>query len=294
MTKTEIKGKLDEIVEFAGISKYIDTPVKRYSSGMYVRLAFAVAAHLEPEILIVDEVLAVGDADFQKKALGKMKDVSRTDGRTVLFVSHNMESILRLCERCILLENAKLTIDDYSDRVINYYLEKNFGTLSQKSWDTLKDNNEVQPLAIHVHNDIFETKDNFLLSEVIGITFDYEILTDVLNVKPGIKFTNQYNINIFDSHENTETNELQKSKGRYSSTVWIPPNFFNEGIILISAALLQPDPFKVFFLEQDSIAFNVFDKGKSITRGEYVGSFPGIIRPSFNWQTKKVNKYERF
>src|SRR5690554_6820688 len=108
MTKREIQSKFDEIVDFAGCQRYIDTPVKRYSSGMYVRLAFAVAAHLEPEILIVDEVLAVGDAEFQKKAIGKMKDVSKGQGRTVLFVSHNMTSVERICNRGVFIENGKI------------------------------------------------------------------------------------------------------------------------------------------------------------------------------------------
>ena len=123
MTKNDIRLKFDEIVEFAGVAKYIDTPVKRYSSGMYVRLAFAVAAHLEPDILVVDEVLAVGDAEFQKKAIGKMQDVSTQGGRTVLFVSHNMASIEKLCEKSVLLENGKQTLIADSRSVINRYLE---------------------------------------------------------------------------------------------------------------------------------------------------------------------------
>jgi lipopolysaccharide transport system ATP-binding protein len=122
MTKKEIKGKFDEIVDFAGVERYIDTPVKRYSSGMYVRLAFGVAAHLEPEILIVDEVLAVGDAEFQKKALGKMKDVSGKEGRTVLFVSHNMAAIQNLCSRTIYLKNGKVAYSNETINTINYYL----------------------------------------------------------------------------------------------------------------------------------------------------------------------------
>src|SRR5664280_2857398 len=121
MTKSEIRGKLDEIIDFAGIAKYIDTPVKRYSSGMYVRLAFAVAAHLEPEILIVDEVLAVGDAEFQKKAIGKMQDVSRNDGRTVIFVSHNMDSVRKLCNKGILLESGLMTYEGEINSVIDKY-----------------------------------------------------------------------------------------------------------------------------------------------------------------------------
>ena len=123
MTKAEIKGKLDEIIDFSGVERYIDTPVKRYSSGMMVRLGFAVAAHLEPEILIVDEVLAVGDAEFQKKAIGKMQDISKNDGRTVLFVSHNMLAIENLCDRCVLMENGNLAGDGRSFNIISKYLD---------------------------------------------------------------------------------------------------------------------------------------------------------------------------
>ncbi|MEI6523525.1 MAG: ABC transporter ATP-binding protein [Bacteroidota bacterium] len=122
MTKREIQSKFDEIVDFSGVERYIDTPVKRYSSGMYVRLAFAVAAHLEPEILIVDEVLAVGDLDFQKKALGKMKNVSEVAGRTVLFVSHNMPSVRNLCTKGIMLLNGKIDFLGNSDQVVDYYI----------------------------------------------------------------------------------------------------------------------------------------------------------------------------
>ena len=125
MTKAEIRSKFDEIVDFAGVERYIDTPVKRYSSGMYVRLAFAVAAFLEPEILIIDEVLAVGDAEFQKKCLGRMKDVSTNDGRTVLFVSHNMHSLSQLCSSGIYLENGKKTFEGGINLCIERYLLKN-------------------------------------------------------------------------------------------------------------------------------------------------------------------------
>jgi lipopolysaccharide transport system ATP-binding protein len=125
MRKKEIEAKFDEIVEFAGIGKFLDTPVKRYSSGMYVRLAFAVAAHMEPEILIVDEVLAVGDAEFQKKCLGKMEDVTKKEGRTVIFVSHNMGAVAQLCTRTVVLEGGKVAFVGPTDKAISYYLDKN-------------------------------------------------------------------------------------------------------------------------------------------------------------------------
>jgi len=125
MTKAEVNDKIDEIITFSGCQKYVDTPVKRYSSGMRVRLAFAVAAHLEPEILVIDEVLAVGDAEFQKKAIGKMQDISQSEGRTVLFVSHNMESIQQLCTRCVVLENGTSVFEGDVNKAISYYLANN-------------------------------------------------------------------------------------------------------------------------------------------------------------------------
>jgi lipopolysaccharide transport system ATP-binding protein len=126
MTKQEIIRKFDQIVEFAGVQKFLDTPVKRYSSGMSVRLAFSVTAHLEPEILLVDEVLAVGDAEFQKKCMGKMNEVTKTAGRTILFVSHNMSAIQKLCKKTILLENGEIKMFDETNKVINAYLANNF------------------------------------------------------------------------------------------------------------------------------------------------------------------------
>ena len=149
MTKTEIRSKFDEIVDFAGIAKYIDTPVKRYSSGMYVRLAFAVAAHLEPEILIVDEVLAVGDAEFQKKALGKMQDVSTKDGRTVIFVSHDMNAIINLCKRTILLNNGKVFKDGETHNVIAEY--KNVKSVKNHFWKNTESNNSPHFESININ-----------------------------------------------------------------------------------------------------------------------------------------------
>jgi lipopolysaccharide transport system ATP-binding protein len=137
MKKREIVRKFDEIIDFSGIEKFIDTPVKRYSSGMYVRLAFAVAAHLEPEILLIDEVLAVGDTSFQKKCLGKIDDVAR-NGRTVLFVSHSMPAITRLCKRAILIDGGKVILDGSAHQVVNAYLGSGMGIMGIRKWDDPK------------------------------------------------------------------------------------------------------------------------------------------------------------
>lgn len=156
MTKTEIRKKMDEIVDFAGVERYVDTPVKRYSNGMTVRLGFAIAAHLEPEILVVDEVLAVGDAEFQKKAIGKMKDVSKGDGRTVLFVSHNMASIKQLCTKCLLLKNGLIDQIGDTSSIVRHYLENPIFLKSEN--DLISDvksrrgNGEMRFVEISINN----------------------------------------------------------------------------------------------------------------------------------------------
>lgn len=173
MTKKEITSKLDEIIEFSGCERYIDTPVKRYSSGMYVRLAFAVAAHLEPEILIVDEVLAVGDAEFQKKAIGKMKDISSGDGRTVLFVSHNMDSISQLCKKSIILENGKIIAQGKTNEIIEKYITSQ--DITRYSIDNPKRRSGNQDLRIEeislffgeIKTNKFQPNDTIVISSTI-------------------------------------------------------------------------------------------------------------------------------
>jgi lipopolysaccharide transport system ATP-binding protein len=289
MTKKEIDSKLEEIINFSGCERYIDTPVKRYSSGMTVRLAFAVAAFLEPEILVIDEVLAVGDAEFQKKAIGKMQDISQKGGRTVLFVSHNMDSIMRLCTKSILLKNGTIIAHDYTSKVIDIYLKSDFGTTSFKQWESSKSWNKiVKILEVRAHNTSFELKENFQITESIGISMIYEVLESGNKIHSAFNFYDRNGINIFDSHENN-TNYYcdKKNKGVYETTVWVPKNLFSEGVILIGVALVTHDPFVIHFHEKDSIAFNMIDNlNNSPTRGDYVGNLPGIIRPLLKWESK--------
>lgn len=168
MRKWEIKKKFDEIVAFSGVEKYIDTPVKRYSSGMYVRLAFAVAAHLEPEILIVDEVLAVGDAEFQKKAVGKMKDVSMGEGRTVLFVSHNLSAVRQLCSKGLVLSNGQVVFNGYAQEAIDFYLKSNKKEdLSATFKKAEIENKEVELIRAEVLSDQLQIKGQFEINEQI-------------------------------------------------------------------------------------------------------------------------------
>ncbi len=286
MTKKEIASKFDEIVAFSEIEQFIDTPVKRYSSGMYVRLAFAVAAHLEPEILIVDEVLAVGDAAFQKKCLGKMGDVAK-EGRTVLFVSHNMDAVLRLCKAALLLNRGTIQAEGSTEDVINVYLKENVGSSATKRWDFSKAPGDeiVKLLEVYVHDENREVKDNYDISKPLGITMKYEVLKGGYVLSPAFNFFNNYGLNIFDSHDTTpDRRNIPKQPGVYVSTVWLPGNLLSEGIVIVGAAMVTPGPFIVHFQEKDIVAFTIIDTFQQISaRGEYVGSFPGVIRPLLKW-----------
>ncbi len=292
MTKNEIRSKIEEIIDFSGCEMYIDTPVKRYSSGMTVRLAFAVAAHLEPDILIVDEVLAVGDAEFQKKAIGKMQDISRGEGRTVLFVSHNMESIIRLCSRVILMKNGYIIEDGNVSKIIDKYLSTEFGIDSVKKWEIDSGNNIVKILTVYSHDSEYHQSGNFKVTEKIGITMIYEVLGTGNKIHSAFNFFNSNGVNIFDSHESgTTTYHIKKSPGIYQTTVWVYENLFSEGIIIVGVALLTHDPFVLHFHDKEAIAFNMMDDmDKSPTRGDYVGSLPGIIRPNLKWESLQKEK----
>ena len=271
MTKREIKSKFDEIVDFAGVERYIDTPVKRYSSGMYVRLAFGVAAHLEPEILIVDEVLAVGDAEFQKKALGKMKDVSEKDGRTVLFVSHNMAALKRICNTGLIIKNGLLIDEGTIDDVVADYLNQagNFN-LSEINFIT-KD----KRIAIHVIS-VNKNTTNFLeLTTDATLHIKVEgFLEEQLPVNIEIRlFNNEYLPLAFFSpgHSNAHTPLLNKGKFTIEHSIQLPTNM-NQGNYFLKIGL--SDPGKSYYGEiQDDIQilFNgvmtasglVFDSAKT-------------------------------
>ena len=198
MTKTEIRSKFDEIVDFSGVERYIDTPVKRYSSGMYVRLAFAVSAFLEPEILIVDEVLAVGDAEFQKKCLGRMKDVSVNDGRTVLFVSHNMAAVKSLCTQGLIMSNGQLILQSSVDACISEYFKLVSSSLSNKNILKNFNNNSIELYEVKLLN-YFEQPDAVKFDEPMVFSIKGRSLRSIKNVSMGINFTTYENVSIFTS-----------------------------------------------------------------------------------------------
>lgn len=290
MRRAEIEQKFDEIVAFSEIEKFIDTPVKRYSSGMQVRLAFAVAAHLEPEILLIDEVLAVGDANFQKKCLGKMSKVAK-EGRTVLFVSHNMSSIVRLCDRTILLNEGCIVKRGLSIQVVNDYLRTGLGTKSKQNWPDINKapgNDIVRLRAVRVLTEDGQIRGTFDVTQKFGIEMEYEVLKPGHILVPNFHFNNAEGLNIFVSADSaSEWKRCPRKKGHYVSTAWISANFLAEGTIVVGAAISTMDPVVIHFHEQDLLAFQVIDTMKdNPTRGDYAGTIPGIVRPLLKWNTK--------
>lgn len=287
MRKKEITRKLDEIIDFSGVERYIDTPVKRYSSGMYVRLAFAVAAHLESEILIVDEVLAVGDAEFQKKCLGKMGDISKGEGRTVLFVSHNMAAVKSLCSHGIVLANGRIGFNGMVDDAIDYYL-KSAENFAHRIWNI---NNApkvdfIRLLEAKVLNSNNEITLNHLISDSIKIEFTYEVTQENQLFLHGFNLFNGHNIHILSSHDKDAKSLKEPLKlGIHSTFITIPANFLAEGTYNCSFAIMRYNPFHVEFHEMEVVGFNIIDEiSESTVRGNYSGRFPGVVRPLLNWK----------
>ncbi|MEK6325025.1 MAG: ABC transporter ATP-binding protein [Acidobacteriota bacterium] len=290
MRRAEIARNFDEIVAFSEVEKFIDTPVKRYSSGMYLRLAFAVAAHLEPEILLVDEVLAVGDARFQRKCLIKMQDAGR-QGRTVLFVSHNMPAITRLCPRTILLDEGRVLCDGPSQEVVSTYLGSGVGTTAAREWpDPSKapGNDIVRLCAVRVRTEDGRVCDAIDIRCPVGVEMEFEVLEEGQVLVPNFHFINQEGICVFVvSEHNAEWRHRPRPAGRYLSTAWLPGNFLSEGTLIVGAAVSTMDSVTVHFFEQDVVAFQVIDSldGNS-ARGDYAGPMPGIVRPLLHWTSQ--------
>jgi len=287
MLKKEILNKMDDIVDFSGVEKFLDTPVKRYSSGMYVRLAFAVAANLNTEILLVDEVLAVGDAEFQKKCLGKMEDVSKKEGRTVLFVSHNMSMITSLCSRCILLDNGNIIKDGSTSDVIMYYY--NEGSQSPASVDYAKKGKNIGDDYACLLSGEVRNQNNLISTEIdidqpLKIIMRYKIKKQNGKIfRPNFHFFTSGGVYAFiSSPENVEL----LSEGNYFAECNIPGNFLNEGAYFVGLALTSFEAgIIIHFNEKAALSFNVRDPIEGIkTRRGYGGSVPGVVRPLLNWK----------
>ncbi|HEY4494603.1 MAG TPA: ABC transporter ATP-binding protein [Candidatus Paceibacterota bacterium] len=281
MKKKDIIEKFDQIVEFAGIKKFIDTPVKYYSSGMYVRLAFSVAAHMEPDILLVDEVLAVGDAEFQKKCLGKMEEVTRKQGRTILFVSHNMAAIQSLCKKCILLEKGQIKLIGDTETVVNKYLDDGISGGTEIVWREGTGNDIAKLMSVRLKG-----KDGKLLpyiysNQEVGIEIEYQVLKDGYAPLPNIHiFTNKGEY-AFISHADFSP-DLDRL-GIHKITAWIPENLLNNGTYSIGVALSTMIPLKIHVYEQNIITFQVLEDIENSKRNDFNQHIPGILRPKLKW-----------
>lgn len=279
MSRHEIKSKFDEIVDFSGVERYIDTPVKRYSSGMYVRLAFAVAAHLEPEILIVDEVLAVGDAEFQKKALGKMKDVSKNEGRTVLFVSHNLIAVKSLCNTGLLLNSGRLeNFGKITEVIFNYTSLASKNVTSY--FEIEKENNGFRLHSINISNNgingNFNIEDDLVFDIKTSSNKDY----DLINVNLFFK-TNDDSI-IFATCSIAEI----FSAGEYIFKCTIPANTLNDIIYSIDIMIVESMS-KILQNIQNVICIEGVETKRE---GPWMGKFPGLLRPqTYKWTKRKIN-----
>ena len=290
MTKREIKSKFDEIVDFAGVERYIDTPVKRYSSGMYVRLAFGVAAHLEPEILIVDEVLAVGDVEFQKKALGKMKEVSEQGGRTVLFVSHNLASLRSLCNNGLLLLSGQVIEHNNIHDTINKYEQLTNANLKSEWSNNADRNNPIFLDTVKIVGADNIERNDFLSSEEVFIKMTIEAKELHKHVKIGFDLYKNNEI-AFRSQQVDTSDFTTFDKGYFNLVCSIPKNFLNEGSYFVKPQFSIHCVRNLLTHNDNAIKFNVMldttiSPYHSILHEQ---NHPGLIYPALNWQIKKIN-----
>ncbi|MDA8090757.1 MAG: polysaccharide ABC transporter ATP-binding protein [Nitrospiraceae bacterium] len=289
MKRKEISLKFDEIVAFSEVDEFIDTPVKRYSSGMYLRLAFAVAAHLDPEILLIDEVLAVGDARFQEKCLNKMNDIGK-QGRTVIFVSHHMPAVMRLCDRSILIENGKLMDDGPSTRVVSSYLNASCGNMPEREWLDMSEapgGDIVRLRAIRVITEDGQVSGTFDIGKTVGVELEYQVLKGGHILLPVLHFYNDEDILAFESNDiDPAWRRKQRPAGLWKSTVWIPGNFMSEGTIFITPAMVTLDPVNGQFHERKVVSFRVIENRKlDSARGDWPGKIASVVRPMLKWTT---------
>lgn len=289
MSRIEVRNKFDDIVSFAGVERYIDTPVKRYSSGMYVRLAFAVAAFLEPEILIVDEVLAVGDVEFQKRAIGKMQEVSNSEGRTVLFVSHNMAAVSDLCHRAVLLQEGTIKTTGLVKDVISAYVSdsEDINTRNEWSYEDAPGDENIKLKKMELINRKKQSIPFSYITEDVGVLLEYDLVKDVSSFALNLNLYNSTGTQIFSSHQTNRTAPIGKMKaGCYKSIVWIPGNLLQSGDYLVGIAALRYNPLNILFNEKNLIRIQLIDTRHDSSRpGDCNQIIPGIIRPRLEWET---------
>ncbi len=290
MGREEIDRKFDEIVAFSEVEKFINTPVKRFSSGMYLRLAFAVAAHMEPQILVVDEVLAVGDAEFQRKCLGKMNDVAQ-EGRTVLFVSHNMSAILRLTQETILLESGQIVMRAPTAQVVDHYMSSGFSQTGERSWsidEISPDAAPFRPIALRISDEQQRTLGRVKSTDPISIVVEYALDAPINGLRVGVYLLTPRGEFVFTSFDTDTTQQFDqfgvRPAGHYISKCTLPPDFLNEGqyILGINASSYRV---KRYFQDENALAFTV--DGAGAPGMQWPERRLGPVRPRLEWSIEK-------
>jgi len=292
MTRNDISRSFDEIVSFSEVEKFLDTPVKHYSSGMTLRLAFAVAAHLEPEVLIVDEVLAVGDAKFQRKCINKMEEVGG-EGRTVLFVSHNMAAVTRMCKRVIMLDGGKVAGDGPAHKIVASYMSTGMGTTAERVWEDPDDaprSDAVILNAVRVRNPKGEIAEASNISDDVGVEIEFKVSKPGYVLQPHIVLLSDEGVKLFTSVDvDPEWRNRPRPVGRYVTKAWIPGNLLTEGMCIVSVAIWALEPSRILqCFTREAVAFQVIDSmdGTNSARGDWAGDFDGLIRPLLKWETE--------
>ena len=292
MKRTEIDKKFDEMVDFSEVGQFIDTPVKRYSSGMYLRLAFAVAAHLEPEILVVDEVLAVGDAEFQRKCLGKMNDVAQ-QGRTVLFVSHNMSAILRLTQESIVLKKGQMIKRAPTPEAVDFYLASGQAGSGERIWEADEvppSSAPFRPVQLRLKDRTGKVVDTVRSTEPVTIEWEYQLDAPVTGLRVGLYLNTMRGEYVFTAFDTDDARQFEqfgaRQAGRYVSCCTIPADFFNEGRYTLG---VNASSFGVrrYFMDESAISFNVDISGAPGTQWPEVRQGP--VRPRLDWKIEKLD-----
>lgn len=290
MTRAEILRKFDEIVAFSEVERFIDTPVKYYSSGMYVRLAFAVAAHLEPEILLVDEVLTVGDAAFQRKCIGRMESAAG-EGRTVLYVSHQLTTTLRLCTRALLLEHGRLIMDDRPSRVVSAYLRPTASTVAERRWERPEEapgDERYRLRGVRICGEDGRTTDEVDITRPVDVEVEYWVLQGGGRPIPKVAFLNEEGAYLFVSGD---MRGEPRGPGLYRSVCRVPGNFLAEGRVVLTPSITSLESsVAVHARVPEALHLRVVDRtdGEGV-RGCHVGEWPGMVRPMLEWTTEGLS-----
>ncbi|MGE3267345.1 MAG: ABC transporter ATP-binding protein [Chloroflexota bacterium] len=308
LTRSEIEDRFDEIVDFAGVRAFLDTPVKRYSSGMQMRLAFAVAAHLDPDILLLDEVLAVGDLSFQQKCLERVEGLVN-EGRTLVFVSHSLDAITRFCDRCLWIDGGRLRMDGPSEQVVEAYLEELAGVRATRAFGldvpapfaaphqehgptlaSMPGDDDARLVGVRVLGEDGQPRSSAPVDEPFGVEVTFDVLREGKNIQPAIHFkgpTDQFLFVV--AYTDPDWQKSPPGVGRHVATAWVPAHLMNVGIVYIAIALNTPDPFEVHCTVERAVSLNVFERfgAEDTARGLYSREFPGAVRPRLRWETRR-------